>query len=95
VSRRPTHPFDERTVYGPNAKGFVHRKDGWAATPSGGWYAAGGFSSDEHGGTHLDAPIHFARGRRTVDAIPVAKLICPALAVEFRIVHRWDRGDSA
>jgi len=79
-----THPFDERTVYWPNAKGFVHRKDVWAQTQGGYWYAAGGFSSDEHGGTHLDAPIHFAQGRRTVDAIPVAQLVGPAIVIDVR-----------
>lgn len=75
-------PFDEATVYWPNAKGFVHRKDVWAETESGSWYAAGGFSSDEHGGTHLDSPIHFARDGRTVDAIPLAQLVGPALVVD-------------
>src|SRR5690606_144050 len=70
-----TWSFDEETIYWPNAAGFRHRKDVWAQTEGGDWYAAGGFSTDEHGGTHLDSPIHFAEGRRTLDAIPIAQLV--------------------
>ena len=77
-----TYSFNERTVYWPNAKGFSHRKDEWKVTPRGYWYAAGGFASDEHGGTHMDSPIHFAQGMATMDQIPVQKLIAPAVVVD-------------
>ena len=40
-------------------------------TEGGFFYSANSFCAPEHGGTHLDAPIHFARGRRTADQIPV------------------------
>jgi kynurenine formamidase len=78
-----TYPFNERTIYWPNAKGFVHRKDGWGKTPLGYWYAAGGFSTDEHGGTHIDSPIHFAQGKLTLEQIPVEKLAGPAFVVDI------------
>ena len=77
-----SYSFNEKTVYWPNAKGFQHRKDEWKVTPKGYWYAAGGFSSDEHGGTHMDSPIHFAQGQVTMDQIPVQKLIAPAFVVD-------------
>ena len=35
-----------------------------------------------HSGTHVDAPAHFAPGGATVDAIPAATLVGPALVVE-------------
>lgn len=79
-----TWPFDERTLYWPNADGFHHRKDVWARTEAGYWYAAGGFSTDEHGGTHLDSPVHFAEGQRTLDAIPIEQLVGPAVVVDVR-----------
>lgn len=31
------------------------------------YWPAGSFRAAEHGGTHLDAPVHFAEGRRSVD----------------------------
>jgi kynurenine formamidase len=77
-----TYSFNEKTVYWPNAKGFSHRKDEWKVTPRGYWYAAGGFASDEHGGTHMDSPIHFAQGMSTMDQIPVQKLVAPAVVVD-------------
>ncbi len=77
-----TYAFDERTVYWPNAQGFRHRKDTWATTPAGYWYAAGEFTSAEHGGTHIDSPIHFGRGQLTLDKIPVAKLVAPAAVID-------------
>ncbi len=49
----------------------------------GGWfYASYRYSGAEHGGTHLDAPIHFAAGRQTSDEIPLNRLIAPAVVVD-------------
>jgi kynurenine formamidase len=70
-----TYSFDERTVYWPNAAGFRHRKETWATTPGGYWYAAEEFTSAEHGGTHMDSPVHFGQGKPTLDQIPVADLV--------------------
>jgi kynurenine formamidase len=78
-----TYPFDEQTVYWPNAEGFRHRKDTWATTPAGYWYAAGEFTSAEHGGTHIDSPIHFAKGQLTLDQLPVANLVGPAAVIDI------------
>lgn len=77
-----TYSFNEKTVYWPNAKGFRHQKDVWKITPRGYWYAAGEFASAEHGGTHLDSPIHFAKGMATLDQIPVEKLVAPAVVID-------------
>ena len=77
-----SYSFNEKTVYWPNAEGFRHRKDEWKIIPRGYWYAAGEFTSAEHGGTHLDSPVHFGQGRETVDQIPVRKLIAPAVVVD-------------
>jgi kynurenine formamidase len=51
-------------------------------SPGGYWYAAGSYSASEHGGTHLDSPIHFAEGQATVDQIPLQKLIGPAIVID-------------
>ena len=78
-----TYSFNEKTIYWPNAKGFQHMKDTWKVTPAGYWYAAGGFSSDEHGGTHFDSPIHFAQGKTTLDKIPVQRLVSAAAVIDI------------
>ncbi len=38
-------------------------------TSDGYYYSAYNFASAEHGGTHLDAPVHFARGKETTDQV--------------------------
>jgi kynurenine formamidase len=86
-----SYVYDSTTLYWPNAEGFRHRKDGWAVTEAGYWYAAGEFTSAEHGGTHLDSPVHFAEGMRSVDEIPVEALIGPAAVIDIRRQADADR----
>jgi len=86
-----SYAFDEQTIYWPNAEGFRHHKTGWAITPGGYWYAAGEFTSAEHGGTHLDSPIHFSQGKRTVDQIPVSDLVAPAAVIDVTAATSQDR----
>jgi kynurenine formamidase len=45
-------------------------------------YFAREISLPEHFGTHLDAPAHFARGKWTVDQIPVDRLIAPLVVLD-------------
>lgn len=37
----------------------------------------------EHSGTHMDAPGHFVKGTWTVDQIPAARLIAPAVVIHI------------
>ncbi|MFF5231210.1 cyclase family protein [Dactylosporangium sp. NPDC000521] len=48
---------------------------------------------DEHWGTHLDAPAHFADGERTVDDIPAADLVLHAAVIDIRD-RAADRADA-
>ncbi len=77
-----THPFDEHTIYWPTARRFRLDRVAHGTTPGGWWYAANDFCAAEHGGTHLDAPIHFAEGRWTADEIPLDRLRGPAVVVD-------------
>lgn len=86
-----THAYDAETIYWPTEPGFVLEKESDGMTPGGYYYAANRFSSPEHGGTHLDAPVHFAKGRRTVDAIPVAELIGPGVVIDVEAACARDR----
>jgi len=38
----------------------------------------------EHGGTHLDAPLHFAEGNRSADQVPLEQLIAKAVVIDAR-----------
>jgi kynurenine formamidase len=78
-----THPFDDETIYWPTAKtGFVHEPVQVGKTERGYFYSAYSFCAPEHGGTHLDAPFHFAEGKATADAVPLARLMGPAVVVD-------------
>ena len=78
-----THPFSEGSVYWPtDTLGFVHEELAFGPTDGGFFYSSYRYSAAEHGGTHLDAPIHFAEGRRTADEIPLEDLVGPAVVVD-------------
>ena len=77
-----TYTFDSTTVYWPNAGGFHLESMFHGTTPAGFFYAANRFGAPEHGGTHLDAPIHFADGQWTVDDVPLEQLVGPAVVVD-------------
>ncbi|MEE8474037.1 MAG: cyclase family protein [Myxococcota bacterium] len=78
-----THSFDAETIYWPTEEGFVLERSDGESTQAGYYYEAHRFRSAEHGGTHIDAPIHFAAGRSTVDRIPLSRLHGPAVTVDF------------
>ena len=44
----------------------------------------GSFETDEHFGTHVDAPAHFVPGGWTVDQIPVLRFVRPAVRIDLR-----------
>ena len=77
-----TYPFSAETVYWPTSAGFQLDTVAWGDTEGGYFYSAFEFSTAEHGGTHLDAPIHFAAGRLRADEIPLERLIARAVVVD-------------
>lgn len=86
-----TYPYEERTVYWPTAERFQWKKDAWGLSPGGYWYASASFCTSEHGGTHLDSPVHFAEGRWTTAEIPLERLIAPAVVVDISEACARDR----
>jgi kynurenine formamidase len=77
-----SYPFDSESVYWPTAQPFHLEKDFEGVTEKGFYYSAYKYSAAEHGGTHLDAPVHFSRGRHTVDQIPLEQLIGSGIVVD-------------
>lgn len=79
-----SHDYDAGTIYWPTEEGFRLEKEHDGMTDKGYYYAANKFCTAEHGGTHIDAPIHFAQGRRTVDQIPLEQLTGAGLIVDVQ-----------
>lgn len=77
-----THDFSADTVYWPTSDPFKLETVAEGVTEQGYYYSAYKFCASEHGGTHIDAPIHFAEGRQTVDQIPLTQLIAQAIKVD-------------
>jgi len=77
-----THAFDSETIYWPTESGFELETRFEGYTEGGYYYTAHHFSAPEHGGTHIDAPIHFFEGGDTVDVIPLERLIGPGIVVD-------------
>lgn len=78
-----THALNEHTIYWPSPPAeFVHEQLSFGFTDQGYFYSAYEFSTPEHGGTHIDAPIHFAKDGQAVDEIPLSSLIAPAVVID-------------
>ncbi|MGH7231004.1 MAG: cyclase family protein [Nitrospiraceae bacterium] len=79
-----THSFGDETVYWPTNRSFQRERTDWGTTATGYWYASADFSASEHGGTHMDAPLHFAQNGISLDQIPVERLTGPAIVIDMR-----------
>jgi kynurenine formamidase len=79
-----SYPFDSTTIYWPTARPFTLTVVSAQRTAAGFYYAANDFAAAEHGGTHLDAPIHFAEGRRTTDRLGLDQLIGPVVVIDTK-----------
>jgi kynurenine formamidase len=78
-----SHVYDASTIYWPtDTQGFRLQSLHFGPTPGGFFYAANSISTAEHGGTHLDAPIHFGEGRQSVEALPLERLVAPAVVID-------------
>src|SRR5262245_29537431 len=79
-----THPYNAQTIYWPNAPStFKLEKLAFGKSEGGWFYSSFAYSSPEHGGTHLDAPIHFSEKGRTADQVPLSQLIAPAVVLDI------------
>ena len=84
-----SHAYGAETIVWPTSERFRLDKVADGITEAGYYYAANNVFTAEHGGTHIDAPIHFAAGRQTVDQIPLDRLFGAAAVVD--VVAQADR----
>ena len=77
-----SHDLSSQTIFWPTSDPFRLDTVADGITDQGYYYASNNYAGNEHGGTHIDAPVHFAHGRWTVDQIPLERLIGPAVVVD-------------
>lgn len=99
-----SHDFADDTIYWPTADKFAKTTVFAGETDKGYYYSAYNLAGAEHGGTHVDAPVHFSRDHLSVDKIPLEQLIGPGVVIRvadrigedrnYRItvadVERWE-----
>ena len=78
-----THAIDRDTIFWPTEKKtFELVEEHRGMTERGFFYAANRFCLPEHGGTHVDAPFHFAKEGETVGALPIERMVGPAAVID-------------
>ncbi len=86
-----SHDFSEETIYWVNAEPFKRTTVAEGKTPGGYYYSAYNFSAAEHGGTHIDAPVHFGEGKKSVDQLELGQLISQAVKIDVSAKAASDR----
>jgi kynurenine formamidase len=78
-----TYSFSTETLYWPSVTTTFHLDTVFnGQTPGGYFYSAYSYSAPEHGGTHLDAPVHFAKNKNAADEIPLEQLTGSAVVID-------------
>ncbi len=87
-----SHSYGSDTLYWPTSPSrFEKTVISFGETESGGFYSAFSICTPEHGGTHLDAPLHFAADGFPTDKIPLENLIAPAVVIDVSEKAAADR----
>lgn len=86
-----THAFSSETLYWPTSERFKLETVFDGTTAKGYHYSANQFCAAEHGGTHVDAPIHFAAGGAGIDEVGLDHLIGQAIVVDVSERSSLDR----
>jgi len=87
-----TWSFDEQSVYWPTNIPFRHETVFEGMNDKGYYYSSFKFSAEEHGGTHFDAPIHFAKGANSVEKVPVEQLVGEGVVANSTASRQRDPG---
>jgi kynurenine formamidase len=77
-----SYDFSDKTLYWPTANTFKFDTAFNGVTPGGFYYEAYNYCAAEHGGTHLDAPAHFAKGKWSTDQIPLDRLTGESVVID-------------
>jgi kynurenine formamidase len=94
-----SYPLNDETIFWPGGETFSHCVNTCRVScemnlmnndnnNSDYFYSAGVINCPEHGGTHVDAPYHFAEDGITVDLLPLENLIATCRVID--ISHKLD-----
>lgn len=87
-----SHGYGENTLYWPTSPTAFEKEELAYGRSDGGWfYSAYSVCTPEHGGTHLDAPIHFAEGGKSTDQIALQNLLAPVVVIDVSEAAAKDR----
>lgn len=87
-----SHSYGEDTLYWPTSPSAFEKEELAFGLTDGGWfYSAYSVCTPEHGGTHLDAPVHFAKGGDTTENIPLENLVAKAVVIDVSEKAAADR----
>jgi len=78
-----TYPLSPDSLYWPTGSRFEHQQLNWGMSEGGYCYASAAFSSPEHLGTHLDAPIHFGENGWANADIPIERLFAHGVVIDI------------
>ncbi|XP_035674306.1 isatin hydrolase-like [Branchiostoma floridae] len=77
-----TYTFDDTTVNWPTHEPFRLKNIFRGYHPNGYYYEGSSYEGYEHSGTHVDAPSHFCKDKWRMDAVPLDRLMGPAVVVD-------------
>ena len=87
-----SHSYNSDTLYWPTSPSKFEKQElAFGETADGYFYSAYSISTPEHGGTHLDAPRHFAADGFPTDRIPLENLIGNAVVIDVSHKAAADR----
>jgi kynurenine formamidase len=86
-----THSFGADTIVWPTEQDFRLVLQQAGEAPGGYYYASNRLEMAEHGGTHIDAPIHFAKGGQTLDQVPIEHLVGAGVRIDVTAQCARDR----
>lgn len=87
-----SHAYGDSTLYWPTSpSAFEKQTLAFGDEETGYFYSAYSVCTPEHGGTHLDAPVHFSESGQATDEIPLTSLIAPAVVIDVTTSADEDR----
>ncbi|HJT20442.1 MAG TPA: cyclase family protein [Nitrospira sp.] len=86
-----THAFEADTIVWPTEHNFTLTAQYAQDMPGGYYYASNRMALPEHGGTHIDAPIHFSKGKETLDQIPLDRFMGTTVRINVESRCATDR----
>lgn len=90
-----THSFGADTIVWPTEQDFRLVLQQAGETPGGYYYASNRLEMAEHGGTHIDAPIHFSKGGQTLDQVPIEHLVGAGVRIDVTAQCARDRDTAS